>query len=296
MPLILAVRNSGGPDPAPPLRVERGEVVVGRGEGAQLLLASQSVSRRHCTISGEGPNWRIVDSSSGGTFVNGQRIAAPQFLRHGDVVRVGEVEIAVMIDQASPAASAGWGRPASVPASTPPMPGGWAAPAPAGGGGDVIGTLLQAAGLSRAQVGASDQQVAAVAGAVLRAALSGLVRLAQDRHKAREDLGVAGGPGDAAGSAEELLLRLLTAPPADAPAQVHALCGEIDAHQRAVLGAMQASLHHALDQFSPASIKNNARGDAEAWKAYERAFEAQDGFVEVFAQALSKRYGETVGV
>lgn len=294
MPLILAVRNSGGPDAAPPLRVERGEVVVGRGEGAQLLLASQSVSRRHCTISGEGPNWRIVDSSSGGTFVNGKRIAAPQFLRHGDVIRVGEVEIAAMIDQGAAAASDGWGRPA--PASATQVPGGWAAPQTPFGGGDVIGTLLQAAGLSRAQVGASDQQVAAVAGAVLRAAVSGLVRLAQDRHKAREDLGVAGGPGDAAGSAEELLLRLLTAPPADAPAQVHALCGEIDAHQRAVLGAMQASLHHALDQFSPASIKNNARGDAEAWKAYERAFEAQDGFVEVFAQALSKRYGETVGI
>lgn len=292
MPLILAVRNSGGGGGAAPLRIERGEVVVGRGEGAQLLLASQSVSRRHCTISGEGANWRIVDASSGGTFVNGQRIAAPQFLRHGDVIRVGDIEIAAMIDQGAPtAAPDGWGRPATPAPGATQAPGAWTAQ-PAGG--DTVAVLLQAAGVPRAQVGASDQQVAAVAGAVLRAALSGLMRLAQDRRKAREELGIASDAGDAAGSAEELLLRLFTAPPADAPAQVNALCAGIDAHQRAVLGAMQASLHHALDQFSPASIKNNARGDADAWKAYERAFEAQDGFVEVFAQALSKQYGEAV--
>ncbi|HUD29707.1 MAG TPA: FHA domain-containing protein [Novosphingobium sp.] len=298
MPLILAVRNSGGiPGEAiAPMRIERGEIVVGRGEGAHLLVASQSVSRRHCTVSGDGPNWRIVDTSSGGTFVNGQRITAPHFLRHGDVIRVGEVEIAAMIEAAAPAPAAdGWGRPVTAPPTTPRAASGWgtAHTAPPGAG-DAVGTLLQAAGLSRGQAGASDQQVAAIAGAALRAALAGLARLAQDRRKARDDLGIAGGGIDAADSAEELLPRLLAGSPADAAAQVNALCADIDAHQRAVLGAMQATLHHALDQFSPASIKNSARGDAEAWKAYERAFDARDGFVEVFAQALSKQYGDAV--
>jgi hypothetical protein len=122
------------------------------------------------------------------------------------------------------------------------------------------------------------------------------VRLAQDRRKAREDLGVAATPGEAAGagSAEELLLRLLSLSPADAAQQVGAIGAGIDAHQRAVLGAMQGSLHQALDQFAPTSIKTATRGDAEAWKAYERAFEAKDGFVEVFAQALSRHYTEAV--
>lgn len=321
MPLILAVRNHSGQagEAASPLRVDRGEVVVGRGAGSHLLLASQSVSRRHCTISGEGLAWRIVDSSSGGTFINGQRISAAHVLRHGDVIVVGEVEIAVMLDQGGwqggappappppppPAARDSWGRPAAGATGqghggATQVPGGWgAAQAPGGGGQDAVSLLLQGAGLSRAQVGAPDAQVAAVAGAVLRAALAGLVTLAQDRRKAREDLGVGRGAAEAGGlgaaaSPEELLLRLLSGPPADAATQVSALCGQIDTHQRAVLGAMQETLHHALDQFSPASIKNNARGDADAWKTYERAFDAKDGFVEVFAQALSKRYADGV--
>lgn len=322
MPLILAVRNSPGQpgETAPPLRIERGEVVVGRGAGAGLLLSSPAVSRRHCTISGEGQAWRLVDSSTGGTFINGQRITGPHFLRHGEVIRVGDVEIAVMLDQmvmsaagATPSAARdGWGRPAG---GSTQVPESWAAPAAApypsahqlpqqvttsaGAAFDGVAILLQAAGLSRAQVGMPDQQVLAVAGAALRAALSGLTRLAQDRRKARNDLGLADSAAEAgglaaAGSPEELLLRLLSLPPAQAAAQVGALGQAIDTHQRAVLAAMQESFHHALDQFSPKAIKTNARGEADAWKAYERAFEAKDGFVEVFAQALARHYGEAV--
>ena len=163
--------------------------------------------------------------------------------------------------------------------------------------------LLQAAGLSRAQVGATDAQIAAVAGAVLRTALAGLTRLARDRRKARADLGLAteletpAEPEATAdtGSTEALLRQLLVLAPADAAAWTGALCTDVDAHQRAVLAAMQASLHHALDQFSPASIKTGARGDAQAWKAYERAFDARDGFVDIFAQAFARAYGAAVG-
>lgn len=303
MSVILAVRNASGQptDVPPPLRLDRGEIVVGRGVGSHLLLAGQAVSRRHCTISGEGENWRVVDASSGGTFVNGQRIAGPQFLRHGDVIRVGDFEIAVMLDRAGqgassatpPVAQDGWGR----PAAATQVPQNWSAASPQPGGGqDVVALMLQAAGLSRGQVGASDQQVAVVAGAALRAALGGLVQLAQDRRKARDELGVAPSPEagvEVSGSAEELLLRMLSGPASDAARQVDALCAQIDTHQRAVLGAMQASLHHALDQFSPTAIKTGARGDSEAWKVYERAFAAkEDGFVEVFAQAFSKWYAE----
>lgn len=304
MSVILALRNAPGQptDAAPPVTLDRGEVVVGRGAGSHLLLSGQAVSRRHCTISGEGENWRVVDSSSGGTFVNGQRITGPQFLRHGDVIRVGDREIEVMLGSAERTGSVsapsaawdGWGRPATatqVPTSRT------AAASPAGGQ-DVAGLLLQAVGLQRAQVGASDHQVTAVVGAILLAALDGLARLEQDRCKAREELGVVSGRTEGIGavcSGQELLLRLLSVAPGDGAAQVEELCVRIDAHQRALLGAMQVSLHHALDQFSPAAIKTNARGDADAWKVYERAFDAkEDGFVEVFAQTFSKKYGEAV--
>lgn len=313
MPLILAVRKSAGNagEPIAPLRLDRGEIVIGRGTGAHLMLPFPSVSRRHCTISGEGQSWHLADSSSGGTFVNGRRISAIHMLHHGDVIRVGETEIAVMFDagQAQVGAMQGgnvardaWGRPGG---GVPGQSAGMATQVPgvshvsqAGAEGDAAGFLLQAAGLSRGQVGVSDQQVLAVAGAVLKAALGGLTRLALDRRKAREDLG-AGGTGGSdlaqSGSAEEMLLRLLSLPPDQVGGQVSALSGEIDAHQKAVLCAMQESFHHALDQFSPKSIKTNARSDAEAWKAYERAFDAKDGFVEAFAQAFSQAYARESG-
>lgn len=304
MPLILAVRNSPAmPGQAiAPLRIERGEVTVGRGAGAGLLLSSPTVSRRHCTISGEGANWRVMDTSSGGTFVNGQRLSSPQVLRHGDVIRAGDVEIAVMLDAGAQQPAAPMPQPArqgwsAAPAASTHVPAGWGGSAPAPQG--AADALLQAAGLSRAQVGGTDQQVLAAAGAVLRASLTGLVELARDRRQARKDLGAASGAQEAgslasAGSPEELLLRLLAAPPAEAAGQVSALCAELDAHQRAVLSAMQESFHGALDQFSPKAIKTAARSDAEAWKAYERAFDASDGFVEVFAQALARHYAEGV--
>lgn len=299
MPLILAVRNSPAApgQAAAPLRIERGEVTVGRGAGAGLLLSSPTVSRRHCTIGGEGLDWRVTDTSSGGTFVNGQRLSAPRLLRHGDVIRAGDVEIAVMLDAGGPQAAAhdSWG--ALPPAASTHVPSGWGGSAPGAQAGAEV--LLQAAGLARAQVGGTDQQVLAAAGAALRASLAGLAALSQDRRQAREDLGIGGSAEDGAGlssaaSPEELLLRLLAAPANEAAAQVGALCAELDAHQRAVLGAMRESFHGALDQFSPRAIKTAARGDAEAWKAYERAFDAADGFVELFAQALARHYAEAV--
>ena len=87
-----------------------------------------------------------------------------------------------------------------------------------------------------------------------------------------------------------MLARLLALPPAQAVDCVTVATREIDAHQRATLGAMQGAFGHALDQFAPAAIKQRASSDAAAWKAYEKAFAANDGFVEVFAQELSRSY------
>jgi len=312
MPLILALRKYPGPQAPAPLRLERGEASVGRGAGAELLLDDPAVSRRHCTIAGEGLVWRLSDTSTGGTFVNGHRLTAPHMLRHGDVIGMGACEIVAMLqdgDQAAPppAAKDSWGRPvgqAESPATIAPVAGapvqiptGWtsapaapvAADPAAARGGDAVSVLLQAAGLSRAHVTGPDAQILAASGALLRAAMGSLAAQAQDRTKARADLGVAA-EAEPPLPPEAMLQRLLALPPAEAQARIAALCGAIDAHQRALQGALQASLHHALDQFAPASIKTSARSDAEAWRAYEQAFGAKDGFVEVFAQTFAKHY------
>lgn len=48
------------------------------------------VSRRHCTLVGEGGEVVLVDHSTFGTFVNGERVAERVRLRTGDRIRVGE--------------------------------------------------------------------------------------------------------------------------------------------------------------------------------------------------------------
>ena len=307
MPLILALRKYPGAQPPAPLQLERGEASVGRCAGADLLLDDLSVSRRHCTIAGEGMAWQITDTSTGGTMINGHRLTAPHMLRHGDVIGVGGCEIVAMLQDADksaapPAGRDSWGRPVgAAPVSAPPgsataIPNGWsAAPQPAPvttippQAADAVGVLLQAAGLSRAHVTGPDAQVLAACGALLRAVMASFAVQAADRAKARADLGIAA-ETDPPLPPEALLQRLLALPPAEAQGRIAAMCGAIDAHQRALKAALQASLHHALDQFAPASIKTSARSEAEAWRAYEQAFGTKDGFVEVFAKAFAQHY------
>ena len=66
------------------------EIVIGRGGGADLLLPSLHVSRRHAKLVCESGTYAIQDlESSYGTFVNGERIAR-SVLRHGDRIIFGK--------------------------------------------------------------------------------------------------------------------------------------------------------------------------------------------------------------
>ena len=66
------------------------EIVIGRGGGADLLLPSLHVSRRHAKLVCEAGAYAIQDlESSYGTFVNGERIAR-SVLRHGDRIIFGK--------------------------------------------------------------------------------------------------------------------------------------------------------------------------------------------------------------
>jgi len=73
-------------------------VTFGRQEGNTIVLADPQASRHHATISWQAGSFVIQDmGSANGTFVNDRRIAAPQPLRDGYVIRMGNTVFDVQI-------------------------------------------------------------------------------------------------------------------------------------------------------------------------------------------------------
>ncbi len=98
---ILRCPDRVGPETR---RLEGGELVLGRGPGADWVLrdpsAQPQISRRHCTIGFAGGAWTVTDTSTNGTMLNGQ--PAPQArpsraLRDGDRLGLGPYEIEIAL-------------------------------------------------------------------------------------------------------------------------------------------------------------------------------------------------------
>jgi len=69
-------------------RVEA-ELVFGREAGCDVVVTGKDVSRRHAQIVRGAEGYVIHDSSTNGTFVNGDRIEGPRALARADVIRIG---------------------------------------------------------------------------------------------------------------------------------------------------------------------------------------------------------------
>jgi DNA-binding winged helix-turn-helix (wHTH) protein len=73
-----------------------GEHAVGRDPELELCLLSASVSRRHAILRIRAGKAVVEDlGSKNGTWLNGERLAAPQPMAEGDELRVGSVRMAV---------------------------------------------------------------------------------------------------------------------------------------------------------------------------------------------------------
>lgn len=242
----------------------------------------------------------LVDSSTNGTFVNGRRLAAPHRLADGDVIGIGDYEVAVRLE---PALAGGGTAPPSSPQ---------AGPVPAG----AFAAFLHGAGLDRAQVRGEEAPTLATAGALLRRLVTAFRAMEEDRARARGEIGVpaapasgSGNPIAAARSPEQALAVLLSPPQAGvvpAPRAVDDVAQALEVHRRAVLKAMQVSLGKAMEAAGPAAVRARAPkpgilarllpgGDAAAlWRAYEQSFDpaADAGFVAIFAEEYRKAYAE----
>lgn len=100
-------------------------LVIGRDAGCDVVVTSKSISRRHAEVMATPKGYVVVDSSTNGTFVNGQRIPGQQLLSRGDVIQCGEHEFRFYADMAPAPAAAP--SPAAAPPAAPARP---AAPAP----------------------------------------------------------------------------------------------------------------------------------------------------------------------
>jgi hypothetical protein len=70
--------------------LERREMLIGRGEGADIRVDNPLVSRNHATISFEEGAWRVTDlRSPNGLYVNGERVER-KALQVGDRIELGQ--------------------------------------------------------------------------------------------------------------------------------------------------------------------------------------------------------------
>ena len=90
-------------------------LVFGREAGCDVVVAGKDVSRRHAEIMSTAQGYMLVDSSTNGTVVNGEKIQGQRLLARADVIAIGEETFRFYADTIAPA-------PAPAPAPPPPPP------------------------------------------------------------------------------------------------------------------------------------------------------------------------------
>jgi pSer/pThr/pTyr-binding forkhead associated (FHA) protein len=81
-------------------------IVIGRDAACDVVVANRDVSRRHAEILATPGGYLVVDSSTNGTFVNGQRVKGQLALSRADVIRIGDNDFRFYADMVAPPATA----------------------------------------------------------------------------------------------------------------------------------------------------------------------------------------------
>jgi len=112
-----------GPQAGQTFALHDGVNTIGRDPGNDVLLTESSVSRSHARIVVQPEGVWIEDiGSTSGTFVNGQRVTAPTWLRPGDLVYVGGVAaLGVQVGPAMALAFPAAPPPVAAPTVAPPL-------------------------------------------------------------------------------------------------------------------------------------------------------------------------------
>ncbi len=94
MARLLFFRDGPSPAPrldSPPLfaaRLRQTRTRIGRVDDCDVVLPDDAVSRSHCLVDQQDGEYMVVDRSSNGTFLNGERVQRSKLV-HGDRLRIG---------------------------------------------------------------------------------------------------------------------------------------------------------------------------------------------------------------
>lgn len=95
-------------------------ITIGRDAGCDVVVAVTEVSRRHARIEATAGGYALVDTSTNGVLLNGERIKGQSPLGRGDTIRVGPEEFRFHADTAAPPVVAAPRPPESPPAESVP--------------------------------------------------------------------------------------------------------------------------------------------------------------------------------
>lgn len=214
---------------------------------------------------------------------------------------------------------------APVPAAAPATPAAAAAaPLPAGvaAGDALFARFLAAAGLKPSDLGeATPVAVIESAARLLRQTADGLIRLLDARARIRHQFGVGAqvttfqragnNPLKWTRSPEQALKQLVGTPDPGfltGPVAVQGAFEDLQAHEVAMLAAMQEALGATVERFSPDAIKARvtAKGgllpgsrEAALWRAFEGeykalAHESEAAYLDLFAKNFRKAYERNI--
>jgi len=100
---VASIRVIQGPDKGRTFDLRDGDNVVGRENGATIVLNDQTTSRAHACIKVDNGKSLLSDvGSANGTFLNGVRIGHPTGLKRGDQVRCGSTLLVYQGDTGAP--------------------------------------------------------------------------------------------------------------------------------------------------------------------------------------------------
>ena len=106
-------------------------LTLGRDAACDVVLPGTDISRNHAEISVSADGYYVIDLSTNGVFVNGEKIEGTHTLGRGDVIRVGTEEFRFYADVAKPSLAAAAPADATAADMPPPAAAPGAPPAPA---------------------------------------------------------------------------------------------------------------------------------------------------------------------